>query len=204
MNGQLHLISDGNFSKQHLNILMKIHGEIDYFHLREKKKSAGELIEIINVLEAGNIPLHKVIINDRIDISVMKKCAGVQLAYHSAPSTLVRKSYPEIMIGQSIHSLEEAKGVSANDIDFLVYGHIFESRSKVGKTPKGVYELKSIIDYISLPVIAIGGITPERAEAVINAGAEGIAVMSGVWQADDPVKAVRDYRKVLKEGIIER
>ncbi|WP_017548602.1 thiamine phosphate synthase [Salinicoccus carnicancri] len=204
MNGQLHLISNGNFSKQHLDILLKIYDEIDYFHLREKKKSAAELLEILNMLEAGNMPLHKVIINDRIDISLMKKCAGVQLAYHSAPSALVRKSFPEIMIGQSIHSLEEAKGVSANDIDFLVYGHIFESRSKVGKTPKGMHQLNSIIDCMPLPVIAIGGITPGRAEAVINAGAAGIAVMSGIWQADDPVKAVRDYGKALKGDVIER
>lgn len=203
MDRQLHLISDGNFSEKHLNILQKIHSDIAYFHLREKTKSAKELIEIIEMLEAKNIPLDKVIINDRVDIAVMKKCAGVQLTYHSASGADVRKTFPEILMGQSIHSAEEAEKVDANDIDFLLYGHIYNSRSKAGKPAKGLSELKSIIEAISVPVLAIGGITPKRTEAVMDAGAAGIAVMSGIWQADDPVKTVRDYKKALEGRYFE-
>lgn len=200
MAGLLHLISDGDFSEKHLNILQKIHREIDYFHLREKNTSAKKLMEIIEMLELKNIPLNKVIINDRVDIPVMKQCAGVQLTFHSVGSADVSSFFPEMVIGQSIHSTEEAGSISADEVDFLLYGHIYNSRSKPGKLPKGLWGLKSTIADASVPVIAIGGITPERTKEVIGAGAAGIAVMSGIWQAGDPVGTAHDYKRALDEG----
>lgn len=200
MAGLLHLISDGDFSEKHLNILQKIHREIDYFHLREKNTSAKKLMEIIEMLELKNIPLNKVIINDRVDIPVMKQCAGVQLTFHSVASADVSNFFPEMVIGQSIHSTEEAGSISADEVDFLLYGHIYNSRSKPDKLPKGLWDLKSTIAEASVPVIAIGGITPERTKEVIGAGAAGIAVMSGIWQAGDPVGTAHDYKRALDEG----
>lgn len=197
MHRQLHIISDDNFSDIHLDILQKIQNDIDFIHLREKSKSAKELLGIIDIMEANHVPLSKVIINDRVDLAVIKKCAGVQLACHSVPGTRVKETFSGMMIGQSIHSAEEAWRVQVTDIDFLLYGHIFNSRSKVGQKPRGTSELEYITSYSKVPVIGIGGITPERTDNLINAGAAGVAVMSGIWKASDPVKAARDYRKAL-------
>ncbi|GIO23810.1 thiamine phosphate synthase [Oceanobacillus sp. J11TS1] len=197
MGKQLHLISDGSFFEQHLQIVKRIHKDINYLHIREKNKTAKDILGIIEALESIEFPLEKVIVNDRVDIAVMKQCAGVQLAYHSPPVHLVKSSFPRLKAGKSVHSFIEAEQAQQEGADFLIYGHIYASRSKPSLQPKGLLGLQEIAAALSAPVFAIGGITPLRTKAVITAGAAGIAVMSGIWQAKDPVQTVKAYREVL-------
>lgn len=197
MDNQLHLISDGNFSKQHLQIVKRIHRNIDYLHIREKNKTAKDILDILEALEGAGLPLAKVIVNDRADIAVMKQCTGVQLAYHSPSIPLVKGSFPSLRAGKSVHSLSEAKQGQQDGADYLLYGHVYPSASKPNQQPRGLAELREITGMLSTPVFAIGGITPERTKEVIEAGASGVAVMSGVWQADNPVQAVTAFRQAL-------
>ncbi|GGP11788.1 thiamine phosphate synthase [Oceanobacillus neutriphilus] len=197
MDRQLHLISDGNFSKQHLEIMKRIHQGIDYFHIREKKKTAKEILEIMEALESIEFPLTKVIVNDRADIAVMKQCAGIHLAYHSPPISLVKDCFSALVTGKSVHSLPEAEQAQREGANYLLYGHIYTSSSKPNQQPRGLTDLRKITNVLSVPVYAIGGITPERTKEVIAAGVSGIAVMSGVWKADNPVQTVEAYRRVL-------
>lgn len=197
MGKQLHLISDGNFSRQHLQIIKRIHEDIDYFHIREKKKTAKDILEIIEALENVGFPLAKVIVNDRADIAVMKQCAGVQLAYHSPSVPLVKNGFSTLLTGKSVHSLWEAEQSQCEGADYLLYDHIYSSGSKPNQQPRGLADLREITEVLSVPVYAIGGITPKRTKEVIVEGAAGIAVMSGVWKADNPVQTVGAYRKVL-------
>ncbi|MCT1904652.1 thiamine phosphate synthase [Oceanobacillus sojae] len=197
MGSQLHLVSDGNFSKQHLQIIKRIHRGIDFLHIREKKKTAKEILEIIEALESIEFPLEKVVVNDRADIAVMKQCAGVQLAYHSPSVPLVKNCFSTLLTGKSVHSLPEAEQAQREGANYLLYGHIYSSRSKPNQQPRGLADLREITNVLSVPVYAIGGITPERTKEVIAAGAAGIAVMSGIWKADNPVQTVEAYRHVL-------
>jgi len=194
---QLHLISDGNFSKQHLQIVKRIQAEIDYLHIREKNKTAKDILEIIGALENIGLPLEKVIVNDRVDIAVIKQCAGIQLAYHSPSISLVKESFPELKAGKSVHSLPEAEQAQQEGADYVLYGHIYSSKSKANQQPRGLTELQEMTNALSVPVYAIGGITPERTKEVTAAGAAGIAVMSGIWQAEEPVQTVKAYRQAL-------
>ena len=108
----------------------------------------------------------------------------------------MKENFPQLLLGNSIHSYEEGQQAKENGADYVLYGHVFPSQSKPGKTPKGLEELARLTQ-LDIPVIAIGGITPENTGQVLQAGSKGIAVMSGVLDAHDPKAAVKAYLNVL-------
>ena len=186
--------------EQLADILADIHPFVTAIHLREKQKSARELYQAIQLLSKRNIPLSKIIINDRVDVALVTGVPGVQLAYHSLETAIVKKCFPQLTVGCSIHSLEEGQQSEQDRADYVIYGHIFPSKSKPGLTPRGLDELKRITSLLDIPVIAIGGITPENTFQTVQAGASGIAVMSGVLEALDPLSAVKAYKQALENG----
>lgn len=102
---------------------------------------------------------------------------------------------------RSVHSVESAR--NSKSVDFIVAGHVFPTASKPGLTPIGLHGFREIVDASSVPVIAIGGISPEHVQGVVAAGASGVAVISGINQAADPESAARSYRSAL-ENAMER
>ncbi|MFL6559904.1 MAG: thiazole tautomerase TenI [Bacillus sp. (in: firmicutes)] len=194
---ELHIISNGRMPIEQLcEIVSEIHPYITAIHLREKQKTAKELFQAVQRLTNENIPLSKIIINDRVDVACVTRARGVQLAFHSLDAALVKENFPQLLLGNSIHSYEEGEQAKENDADYVLYGHVFSSHSKPGKTPKGLEELARLTQ-LDIPVIAIGGITPENTGQVLQAGSKGIAVMSGVLDAHDPLAAVKAYLNVL-------
>lgn len=193
-NGELHVISTGKQPPEQLtDIAASIHPYVDFIHLREKNKSARELHEIVLLLTDKSVPLSKIIINDRIDVAFITKAAGAHLAYHSLPVDRVKQSYPFLKVGCSVHSYEESALAEKQGADFLLYGHIFPTDSKPGLHPRGLKTLKKLANSCALPVIAIGGIKPFHVQDIINTGARGIAVMSGIMEAKNPLEAVKEY-----------
>lgn len=180
-------------------ILIDIHPFVSAIHLREKQKTAKELFEVVQLLMYANIPLSKIMINDRIDVALVTRAVGVQLAFHSLGASVVKDHFPHLRIGSSIHSFEEGKKAIQDGADYVLFGHIFDSKSKPGTPPRGLEELKRVTT-LDIPVIAIGGITPENTRKVLDAGAKGIAVMSGVLDTRDPLTAVKAYANALKIG----
>ncbi|MGP4041967.1 DUF561 domain-containing protein [Gracilibacillus sp. D59] len=201
----IHLISNGRLTENDLQFVPENIDKVDFIHLREKTKTAKEIVEMIDLLVESGVPADRIIINDRVDVAWVKKCKGVQLAFHSIPVADVKNSFP-IRIGKSVHSLVEAIAAEQNGADFLLYGHIFPSNSKQGIEPRGVAALTELTENVSIPVIAIGGITELNMSEVLDAGASGVAIMSGVWDAEDPTNALKCYRKVFdkrKEGHLD-
>jgi thiazole tautomerase (transcriptional regulator TenI) len=197
---ELHIISNGNMPIEQLReILMDIHPYVSAIHLREKQKTAREMFQAVELLIKANIPLSKIIINDRVDVALVTKASGVQLAFHSLEAALVKEYFPELRVGSSIHSCQEGQKAQENGADYVLFGHVFPSPSKPGKPPKGLEELARLTQ-LDIPVIAIGGITAENTWQVLDVGAKGIAVISGVLDARDPLAAVKAYLNVLKEG----
>lgn len=196
--GELHIISTDKQPPQQLaEIISRIHHEVDFIHLREKSKTAREVVELVKLLVNENVPLSKIIINDRVDIAVASNVKGVQLAYHSLPVDCVKRNFTNLTIGCSVHAIEEARFAEKKGADYLVCGHIYSTSSKTGLIPKGLELLKNVSESVSIPVIAIGGITPVNTGDVIGSGAKGIAVMSGIFEAKDPLLAARSYRSCL-------
>jgi thiazole tautomerase (transcriptional regulator TenI) len=198
MSRQLHVISTGKQSIEVLvEILEQIHPLVDYFHLREKQWTAKDLMKAVMDLTEKGVPLDKIIINDRADVALAAGTKGVHLAYHSLAPDVVKKTFPQIYTGCSIHSLQEAMMAEKKGADYVFYGHIFSTSSKPGITPRGVTGLSEITNQLKIPVIGIGGIQPENAEQVLGAGAAGIAVMSGILEHENPLKAAKMYREIL-------
>ena len=160
----------------------------------------NQLIDVIQHLTAIGVPHEKLIVNDRADVAYIMKTKGVHLAYHSIDTSFVRDAFPTLQIGCSVHSVKEAVEAEVKGAHYLLYGHIFETSSKRGIPPKGLTDLQYINDQIAIPMIAIGGITPENAKEVIQKGVAGIAVMSGILLDADPEEAVKKYRVILDRG----
>lgn len=99
---------------------------------------------------------------------------------------------PGLRIGASIHSVDAARRAEAGGATFLLFGSVFEPGSKPG-VAAGTAPLTDVAQQSKLPVLAIGGITPERVETCIRAGAHGVAVVSGVMRAGDPARAIDSY-----------
>ena len=192
--GELHVISTGKqTAEKFAEISRLIHPYVTAIHIREKTKTAKEIYNIVSELTKKGVPLKKIIINDRVDVAYTTKVKGVQLAYHSLTPDLVKKEFPSLRVGCSVHSIEEAKTAQEQGADYLLYGHIFPTDSKQGANPRGIQKLTEVTEAVEIPLIAIGGIKPGNLQEVMNTGAGGIAVMSGVFASKDPLEAVKRY-----------
>lgn len=199
MEKQLHVITTGRQSVEELvKIAAIIHPYMTMLHVREKTKSAKEVSHLIERLQKAGVPSTKIIVNDRVDIALCTGVKGVQVAHHSLDVSQVRRALPEMKIGCSVHSVSEAQYAEQNGADFIMYGHIFKTSSKRDAEPRGLDQLQRVVDQTTLPVIAIGGITPENVRNVIETGASGIAVMSGILEAKSSLQAVRLYKQQLE------
>lgn len=141
------------------------------------------------------------IVNDRIDIARAVRANGVQLGERSLAVADARALLGAgARIGCSVHGPAEAQQVQADGADFVVLGTIYETASHAGRRAAGVELVERTAARTSLPIIAIGGITPERVKAVARAGAYGVAVLSGVWRAADPAAAAETYARSVREA----
>ncbi|MFD1362401.1 thiamine phosphate synthase [Lentibacillus salinarum] len=191
---ELHVISTGKQSPEELiSIVKQIHPYIDYIHLREKTWTVSQLEETIDSFIAAEVPQGKIVVNTNAETAYKKAVAGVQLTHRSIGVAKARHLYSGLRIGCSVHSIDEATAAEADGADYLFYGHIFESGSKPGVESRGLVGLREVVQSTSIPVMAIGGITPENARDVMASGAAGVAVLSGILLADDPLVAVRRY-----------
>jgi thiamine-phosphate diphosphorylase len=119
-----------------------------------------------------------VVVNDRLDVALASGADGVHLRGDSIPPGSARSiAPPGFLIGRSVHHVEEARAV-APDVDYLVAGTVFPTSSKAGRTEwLGVEGLGRICRSVSVPVLAIGGMTPDRLADVATSGAAGVAAI---------------------------
>lgn len=131
------------------------------------------------------------IINDRVDIALASKADGVHLGQQDMPAGEARKLMGKMsIIGVSASSPEEAQRAENEGADYIGFGHIFPTSSKLKRSsPLGTDILQKTATLISLPIIAIGGINNENAASLISCGAAGIAVISAVSRANDQFRA---------------
>ncbi|TYR79034.1 thiazole tautomerase TenI [Priestia megaterium] len=197
---KFHVISTNQQSVDQLSrIIKEISPYIDVIHIREKSKTAKEIQCLLQKIE-GQVAYEKVIVNDRIDIAYAFNLRGVQLAYHSLDVNIVQRMFPSLLIGKSVHSVIEAKTAEEEGADYVICGHVYPSQSKPDKQHKGLQGLKEVVDCVNIPVIAIGGVTPGNTEEILKTGAYGIAVMSGIFNNEEPVEAAKQYHHLVTNG----
>jgi thiamine-phosphate pyrophosphorylase len=139
------------------------------------------------------------IVNDRLDVGLAVQADGFQLGKRSLPLPVARKLVgTDYLLGASIHSLQEAQAAIDDRADFLLAGTIFASPSHPGEPTSGLGLLRMIKQtYPSCFVLAVGGITTETAKLAMEAGADGVAVISAILKAKDVRKAVEELRAVI-------
>ncbi|WP_254489149.1 thiazole tautomerase TenI [Bacillus thuringiensis] len=200
MKNELHVISNGHMPFEELvNVAMQIESEIDYLHIREREKSTKELYEGVESLLMEGFPASKIVINDRIDIAILLNIPRVQLGYRSTDVKSVKEKFSYLHVGYSVHSLDEAIVAFKNGADSLVYGHVFPTDCKKGVPARGLEEISDIARRLSIPITAIGGITPENAVDVLTNGVSGIAVMSGIVSSSDPYSKAKSYKESIRK-----
>ena len=160
---------------------------VDIVQIREPDLSARDLLSVVEATaELSYKSGGGVLINDRADIAVCA-AAGVHLTTRSLSAEVVRRSFgPELMIGVSTHSIEEAKAAECGGADFIVFGPVFQTASKkqYGE-PVGLEALRRVAAGLSIPVLALGGINPTNFREALDTGAKGIAGISMFAKAPD-------------------
>jgi len=159
------------------------------FHARGRALTGSEHYEL--AVRLGAWPPSRLFVNDRLDIALATGASGVQLAATSlAVADARRLGPPQWWIGKSVHDLAEAAAARTAGADYLLVGPVFATTSHPDRTPLGLERLGEIAR-LGIPVVAIGGVTPERTRAVRAAGAFAIAAIRALWDAAEPAAAAR-------------
>jgi thiamine-phosphate pyrophosphorylase len=200
----LYLVTDRNQTggRDLLPILEQaLDGGVKAIQLREKDLSGRDLFLLAERSHKLCQAYHAALfINDRVDVALAVDAAGVQLSKSSLPLVTARALLgPQKTIGISTHSLQEAKESKQNGADFIVFGPVYFTALKAAYgAPQGLAALKTIVDNISLPVYAIGGIKAENIKSTKNCGVRGVALISAIVSAENPTKATQTLLRQLR------
>ena len=159
------------------------------FHARGRTLSGLEHFELASRL-AAYAPA-RLFVNDRLDVALAVGATGVQLRQGSLAPEDARRLNPGWWIGKSVHDLREAAAAHAGGADYLLVGPVFPTATHPDRAPLAAARMQQIAD-LGLPVIAIGGVTPERIrELLTEAAIHGVAAIRALWQAADPAGAAQ-------------
>lgn len=153
---------------------------IHLVQLREPSLESGALRELAaRCLDAVHGTQTRILVNDRVDVAIAAGAHGVHLRGDSVPvAARVRALCPRpFLIGGSIHTVEEARRAEVSAFDYLMFGTVFTTASKPRREPEGPGALAAAVRATTLPVLAIGGVTPARMAEVTMAGAAGAAAI---------------------------
>jgi len=177
-----------------------LRGGVKAVQLREKDLTPAQLLEYAQRLRILTRAYGaKLLINDRADIAVAAEADGVHLTEDSMDIRSARKVLGKNkLIGVSTHSFEHARRAQEDGADFITFSPIYftPSKAEYGK-PQGLEKLRSVCSEISLPVFALGGITPDCQAEVQAAGATRIALISAIMSAQNPAKGAQAFKLYL-------
>ena len=162
----------------------------------EAARRAREVGALLEVCRARSVAL---LVNDDVTLARATGADGVHLGREDLPLGEARAVLgPDALIGVSCYaSPERALAAQDSGADYVAFGRFFPSATKPHATPVGIEVLVAVRPRLRVPVVAIGGITPENAPALIAAGADLLAVVSGVFGAPDPRATAERFRRLL-------
>jgi thiamine-phosphate pyrophosphorylase len=160
---------------------------VDLVQIRERDLDGGPLLDLVErCVRSVQSTRTRVLVNDRLDVALAAGAHGVHLRHDSFAAPRVRLAAPRgFLVGRSVHDVASARtATEAGGLDYLIFGSVFATASKPGRSPAGLDALAAVAAATPLPVLAVGGVTAERIPAVSRAGAMGIAAI-GLF-ADSP------------------
>ena len=176
-------------------------GGVTMIQLREKSLDEGKFLEEAKELQAlcreRHVPF---IVNDNVDIAKAMDADGVHVGQSDMEALDVRaKLGPDKIIGVSAHTVEEALLAEKQGADYLGVGAVFPTSSKSDVGEMSYETLKAICKAVSIPVVAIGGISGENVGKLAGSGICGVAVISAIYAAKDVKAAAADLKTTVKE-----
>jgi thiamine-phosphate pyrophosphorylase len=204
--GRLHVITDFHFQQKfsHAELAaMATRGGADTIQFRQKRgsdrhihqsaKATSDVLKLLLQNESLDISF---IIDDHISVAILLNAQGVHLGQNDLPVAATRIMLDDpFIIGASASTLVEALAAESQGASYIGFGPVYPTRSKNNPSSvKGLSGLEKVCDAVSIPVIAIGGVTPDVTRNILEAGAHGVAVMTNITTADDPQAATRSFR----------
>ena len=170
--------------------------------LREKEWPSGRLFPLAERLRdrcrRADVTF---IVNDRVDLALALDADGIHLGQDDLPPRLARPLLRRRMIlGLSTHSLAQARTAQADGADYVAVGSVFPTMTKADFELVGPELVRTVRPHIRVPLIGIGGITPDNVGDVIGAGADGVAVISAVCGTPDPGIATRRFVDAIRRA----
>jgi len=187
--------------RSHIEVAKQaIQGGSKTIQLRDKLGNKKELLPIAQQLK--NLCAEQdvlFIINDYLDLALATDADGLHLGQHDLPTKVARQLLPiDKILGCSTHSVDEATTAESEGADYIAVGSIYPTPSKETAVVIGLDRLRQIRQAVTLPIVAIGGITRDNVTEVIAAGANAVAVISAILQAESPREAARQIAAGLE------
>lgn len=199
----LHFIinTDPPPSHPYLELAVKaLRGGVDSIQFRHKGFYDRDMYtlacRLAEICASFSIPL---IINDRVDIALAVQAAGVHLGQTDLPIKVARQLLGNTkIIGGTASTLTEARQVEMDGADYIGFGHIFPTQTKIKNYPPvGVDMLEHVCSCVSIPVLAIGGIKDHNLDKVCETGASGVAVVTAIGSSSDPLSQTQKFKKIM-------
>lgn len=170
-----------------------LEGGIKLLQLRAKVMPAGDFLQLARVARSLTRSYDcRLIVNDRVDIALACEADGVHLGQEDLPLHATRKLMANKMIGVSTHEVEQAREAERGGADYIGFGPMFGTTTKeTGYSARGPAMLRRVRDSVSIPIVAIGGITEGNVNEVWQAGADSAAIITDLLGADDIVTKIK-------------
>lgn len=203
LNLDLHLVTDRNLSlgRDLLDIVQAaLQGGVSVVQLREKECATREFVElgraVSSLLRHSSVPL---LINDRVDVALAVGANGVHIGQSDMPYADARRLLgPDAIIGLSVESEAHALEAEALDVDYLGLSPVFTTPTKSElKAQLGLDGVANIRRVSRHRLVAIGGIHCENVSAILKSGADGVAVVSAICSASDPLQATQHLQRQI-------
>lgn len=199
------IMGSNNVSRPPLEVLEEaLKGGITLFQLREKGENAltgDSYIEFAKQCQAlckkYKVPF---IVNDDFDLAVQLDADGVHVGQSDLNATIIRPQFEGKILGVSVHNLDEMENAIQAGVDYVGIGPVYATSSKADAIPpSGTTMIKKAADrFPEMPIVAIGGLQAEHTVEVIQAGADGLSIISAIASAEDATEATQLFVKAIK------
>lgn len=182
-------------------VIAAVDGGVNVIQVREKDLPRHEQVALARLIAKAVRGRALVVLNGSHADALAAGADGVHLPEHSASEAVRRdNSQRGVLVGRSVHSVAAAVAATRVGADYLVLGTIFPSRSHPDGEPGGIGRVAAVTSAVSVPVVAIGGVTAENVCAIVESGAAGVAVISAILGADDIRAAAEQLRTAVSRA----
>ncbi|MED1576996.1 MULTISPECIES: thiamine phosphate synthase [Bacillus] len=199
------IMGTANSTRQPLDVVNEaIQGGITMFQFREKGENALQAEEkkqlarqIQALCQEANVPF---IVNDDVQLAIDLDADGVHVGQEDANAQEVRQRIGNKILGVSTHNLDEVKQAMKDGADYVGMGPVYPTETKKDtRSVQGVSLITEVRRHgLQIPIVGIGGITYDNAAPVIQAGADGVSIISAISQSADPKKAAEKLKSLVE------